>query len=303
MPEDIKEGDLFGVRAIESGFFGGIAQSRPGSAASSRAPSSMGQSISPATSFSGGLLLCGSPSHSLSGAPLNSATPPRAPFSAVPSQRSSLALSFGSAANHIFQAPSHVRDPESCGSFRGPSPLSRAPVVADEHPRLSLRSTSLSHRYLPLPTRNELHTTPLRPSVSSDPGRARPELGAYISPALHLHGSEGPIHVVPSHAPQIDQPSKALSPGRRASFVGQAESGGSREAAKPTQFTSDRDRPRRAMSSREIPKTHVRSFSRPLSPKSQAPAQPTHRPTKQIPRPSGQLEEPGKPFSCYTTPP
>lgn len=38
-PQELDEGDLFGIRAIELGYYGGVAQSRPTSAAGSYSPS------------------------------------------------------------------------------------------------------------------------------------------------------------------------------------------------------------------------------------------------------------------------
>ena len=48
-----EEGDLFGIRAIQSGFYGGVAQSAPSSPVTSRAPSIYNQPTSPAGPLSG----------------------------------------------------------------------------------------------------------------------------------------------------------------------------------------------------------------------------------------------------------
>ena len=49
----VEEGDLFGIRAIQSGFYGGVAQSAPSSPMTSRAPSIYNQPTSPAGPLSG----------------------------------------------------------------------------------------------------------------------------------------------------------------------------------------------------------------------------------------------------------
>ena len=302
MPKELEEGDLFGVRAIESGFFGGIVQSRPGSAASSRSPSLIGQPVSPATSFSGSPLLRGSPSPSLSGVPHLPGTPPSAPSFALPSRRGSPGPSISSAPNQNFQAKPVLDHAYSNSSLRGPSPLSRAPVVANEPPEPMSRGVSVSHEYLPLPTEKWPHATPSRPSFLSDTGKASSEPGMTLAPLLHLRGNEGPIHVVPSHAPQIDRPSKALSPALRASFVGHVENAKGQESMRTMNSGPIPARPKGANSTRQTTKVHVRSFSRPLSPKSVAPSQLGDLQSSQTIGPStAQVEKPGKYLSRDTT--
>ena len=98
----LKEGDLFGIRALESGYFGGVAQSRPQSSARSRSVSPRGTTRSPSPGRS---LPCYSPP------PLPEMA--RAAVLATKSH-SSMPVSYGSA---------------NLSSIRMPSPLCQHPVV------------------------------------------------------------------------------------------------------------------------------------------------------------------------------
>ena len=128
-----EEGDLFGVRAIERGFFGGVVQSRPTSPASSRSPSISGRPVSPARSIS---------------SPGGHVGSPKTPK--IPKPR-----------------PPTLKSPSSASLVSQPmrSPLGQNPVTADE---LYKDSASRSEISLALPSPARLRFDSSRPSTSSD---------------------------------------------------------------------------------------------------------------------------------------
>ncbi|MCJ1443305.1 MAG: hypothetical protein MMC23_003803 [Stictis urceolatum] len=147
-----EEGDLFGVRALESGFFGGVAQSQPSSRAAS--PTSAGPSSRSEYR----------PYDSPPSNPLSLISKPGSPLSPKPARSARLSPK-------LHQWPSTASLPKS--------PLSRAPIV-NEHPPLPsplrLRSQSDLPPILPpkdLENNNGLgifFDAPLKQDPFADPG-------------------------------------------------------------------------------------------------------------------------------------
>lgn len=189
---ELDEGDLFGIRAIQSGYFGGVAQSRPVSPVGGHSPEGstsntlLGSRPSPK-------LIATTPTSSVTALPLDARQSSPSPLAHDASSLREGSRSMASPRRHL--TPINPRLQPSEAELNGrinhdpavnmslelpPSPL--RPTAAHSSPES--RSPSPSY---PFPITNDDH----RPPSALRPGRPQ-EIKSYIQPLSHseIHGTE-----------------------------------------------------------------------------------------------------------------
>ena len=192
---ELDEGDLFGVRAIQSGYFGGVAQSRPGSVAGSHSPhesSSTFLGTHPSPN-----LVATTPMSSVTSLPLDPrhASPGRQSLllptgvgrTATPQRTRSRPIKSALQPSEAELSGRINHDPAVNMSLEiPPSPLSstRPPISnRDSHTTSSAGSRSPSPSY-PFPPRSKDHHAPVEP-LHSDLSKERRVSARPDSPAGH----------------------------------------------------------------------------------------------------------------------